>query len=140
MTSTARFRQSLRNAARDAKDWFWSKSTEKTRTEYFAKGKLGDDGSGAVYIYLADNQSALYIGEAGRPIKKRMHDKESPHKCAGWWKRWKTVRFVQMRNRTDRLTLELLLILACKPLHNRKPGPRDYDEMFQFPKRKRGAK
>jgi GIY-YIG catalytic domain len=130
MAAVTHLRRSLACVAKDAKDWFWSATTEKTRDEYFAKGKLGDDGSGAVYAYLDENNKALYIGEAGRPIKRRMHDEKSPHKHANWWECWKKVRFLQMPCRTDRLALELLLILACKPPYNTKPGPRDYRVMF----------
>ncbi len=123
-------RQSLSKAATDAKDWFYSDALPKGRVDFFAKGKLGDKGTGAVYAYFDASGAALYIGEASRPIKRRMHDKTSPHKATEWWELWTTVRFLQVQNQTDRLTLELLLILALKPKFNSKPGPREFSTMF----------
>jgi hypothetical protein len=99
--------------------------------------KLGDSGKGAVYAYFDKHQGTLYVGQAGRPIKRRMHDELSKHKLAKWWKSWETVRFVQLEDRTDRLTLELLLVLALKPKYNSKPGAREISKMFRA--RKAGA-
>jgi len=124
-------RSSLEKASADAKHFFWSKTSEKDRAAFFARGKLGDDGTGAVYAYFDEVGNALYVGEAGRPIKRRMHDQTSPHKEKLWWETWKTVRFLQVRDRTDRLTLELLLILALKPEFNSKPGARTFATMFE---------
>ncbi len=123
-------RQSLSKAAADAKDWFCSDAFSKGHEDFLAKGKLGDNGTGAVYAYFDASRAALYIGETSRPIKRRMHDKTSPHKNTEWWKKWTTVRFLQVQNQTDRLTLELLLILALKPKFNSKPGPREFATMF----------
>lgn len=123
-------RESLAQASSNAKDLFFDKAKLKTRKQYFAKGKLGDDGNGAVYAYFDRNGQALYVGEAGRPIKRRMHDQTSPHKEAKWWRSWESIRFLQVHDRTDRLALELLLILALRPTHNSKPGPRDISQMF----------
>ncbi len=131
MTSDADVRQSLRKTAANAKSWFLSTAILKERKDYVARGKLGDDGSGAVYVYFDKSGAALYVGEAGRPIKRRMHDQEAPHKKTKWWISWKNVRFLQVRNRTDRLVLELLLILAFMPRFNLKPGARELDAMFK---------
>ncbi|WP_153067417.1 hypothetical protein [Steroidobacter cummioxidans] len=110
---------------------FFSVAAAGTREEYLARGKLADAGAGAVYAYFAEDGTALYVGEAGRPIKRRMHDKTSPHKSTAWWDSWTSVRFMQITDRTDRLTLELLLILALRPTFNSKPGPRDFAKMFE---------
>jgi hypothetical protein len=123
-------RQAISRAAAEANAWFCAATSPQGRETYLAKGKLGDDGSGAVYVYFDENNVALYVGEAGRPIKKRMHDQTSPHTTTEWWDSWTSVRFLQIQDRTDRLTLELLLILAMKPKHNSKPGPREFDSMF----------
>ena len=124
-------RSSLQKPSADAEAFFRSKATSKDRDAFFAKGKLGDNGTGAVYAYFDEAGNALYVGEAGRPIKRRMHDQTSPHKDKVWWELWRTVRFLQMQDRTDRLTLELLLILALKPKFNSKPGPREFAAMFE---------
>lgn len=124
-------RKSLAQASSNAKELFFDKAQPKTREQYFAKAQLGDDGCGAVYAYFDRHGNALYVGEAGRPIKRRMHDQTSPHKKAEWWESWESIRFLQIHDRTDRLTLELLLILSLRPEHNSKPGPRDLSKMFE---------
>ena len=131
MTTRDVFLKSLANTTLAARNWFWASTAERTREEYFAKGKLGDAGKGAVYVYLNAHHEPLYVGEAGRPIKRRMHDLTSPHKKATWWNEWTTVRLLAVHDRTDRLTLELLLILGCKPQFNRKPGACEVEAMFQ---------
>ena len=70
---------------------------------------LGDDGSGAVYVYYGANGAALYVGQTGRKVKARLHDQTSPHKKKLWWKKWKTMRFVQLTDDMDRQILEFLL-------------------------------
>lgn len=130
MPSIVALRQSLERSSSDAKAWFSSAAVSKGRKDFFAKGKLGDNGTGAVYAYFDANGKALYVGEASRPIKRRMHDETSPHKNTTWWESWETVRFVQVQDRTDRLTLELLLILALQPPFNSKPGARAVGAMF----------
>jgi hypothetical protein len=130
MPSIVALRQSLERASSDANAWFSSAAVSKGRNDFFAKGKLGDNGTGAVYAYFDANGEALYVGEASRPIKHRMHDEKSPHKNTVWWESWETVRFVQVQDRTDRLALELLLILALQPPFNSKPGVRGVGAMF----------
>lgn len=130
MPTIAIVRQSLKKAAIDAMNWFSSDAASKGREDFLARGKHGDNGTGAVYVYFDENNSALYVGESSRHIKKRMHDQRSPHKTTEWWESWKTVKFLQVQDRTDRLTLELLLILALKPKFNSKPGPREFSAMF----------
>ena len=131
MSTIGQLRNSLEQAAMDAKELFFDAASLKSRLEYFAKGQLGDSGDGAVYAYFAPDGAALYVGEAGRPIKRRMHDQTSPHKNAAWWQSWEKVRLLAVTNRTDRLALELLLILALKPAFNSKPAARDFAAMFE---------
>ena len=121
--------EEIKASVEAAKKWFNKNCTEKGRDIYFQHGKLGDKGIGAVYVYLCNDQ-AVYIGEASRRIKARMHDQTSPHKKKMWWDSWDKVKFVNISNQTDRLTLELLLIIGLSPAENIKPAPRDLDSMF----------
>lgn len=132
-SSVDNFIKSLSKASSDARDWFLISTSPKSRIDFFAKRKIGDDGSGAVYAYFDKENEALYVGETSRPIKSRMHDQTSPHKSTVWWESWESVRFLQMKNRTDRLILELLLIIELQPKHNFKPGPRNFSDMFLNP-------
>ena len=120
----------LKKAVAASEKWFSENATVKNRDEYFQRGKLGDTGIGAVYVYC-QNEKAVYVGEASRPIKRRMHDQTSPHKKKPWWDSWDKVQFVNMANQTDRLTLELHLILGLQPTENIKPCARNIDEMFK---------
>jgi hypothetical protein len=62
MPTDAALRASLRKATEDAEAWFRSASTAKAREDYVARGKLGDDGTGAVYAYFNKSDSAVYVG------------------------------------------------------------------------------
>ena len=73
--------------------------------------------------FMSVNQAAPSSGECTM--------KHPRLKDTVWWKSWKTVRFLQVQNETDRLTLELHLILALKPPHNSKPGSREFGSMFE---------
>lgn len=130
MANLQLFLDSLAKSAQAAKDWFWAETSPKSRDDFFARGKLGDNGTGAVYAYLDEDDYPLYVGEASRPIKRRMHDQTSPHKQTEWWSQWHTVRLLSVRDRTDRLTLELMLVLALNPPYNVKPGRRRLDQMY----------
>jgi len=108
-----------------------SRATVRTREQWEAKGQLGDEGNGAVYMFFNAQDRAVYVGETGRTIKSRQHDENSPHKLAPWWPSWTKVLFVAVPDRTDRLTLELLLILGLSPEANEKPGGREIRAMFE---------
>lgn len=129
-SSVDEVKNSLSKSSSDARDWFLTSTSPKSRNDFFAKGKIGDDGLGSVYAYFNKENEALYVGETSRSIKSRMHDQTSPHKSTVWWESWENVRFLKMKNRTDRLVLELLLILSLQPKHNFKPGPRNFSDMF----------
>lgn len=131
MANIESLQRSLRRAEHDAKNLFEVTAQSKSRQQYFARGQLGDLGPGAVYAYFDEEGKALYVGESGRPIKRRMHDQTSPHKKAAWWLEWKTVRFLQIEDLTERLVLEILLILALEPQYNSKPEPRDLSTIFK---------
>lgn len=130
MPEIEKLKKRLSLSALTAKRWFMEESSEKSRKDYFSVGMLGDPGTGAVYVYFDKDGCALYVGESGRPIKRRMHDEKSPHKKAPWWSEWHTVRLLPQTHRTDRIALEMLLVLAFQPAHNTKPGKRDICEMF----------
>ena len=131
MAALQAFLTALSSSTEAARAWFLAETSPKSRDDYFAKGKLGDPGSGAVYAYFGKDGLPLYVGEASRPIKRRMHDQTSPHKNAQWWELWETVRLLPVADRTDRLTLELLLVLALNPKFNVKPGQRQLSQMFR---------
>ena len=78
--NTKTLRSSLGASADIAKLWFESRTELKDRNTFDARGQLGDDGSGAVYAYYAQDLSALYVGQTGRYVKARLHDETSPHK------------------------------------------------------------
>lgn len=125
-------RKPLQAAADAAKQWFLSKTDEKSREQYDGRGKLGDGRNGAVYVYYSKLGKALYVGQTGRAVKSRKHDQTSPHKMTDWWdekKGWQTMRFVQLADEMDRLTLEFLLILALEPEYNTSPK---YKEISKF--------
>jgi len=61
-------RHSIQSTAALACQWFESKSTPKTRQSYFARGQLGDAGTGAVYVYYSEQGVALYVGRTCRGV------------------------------------------------------------------------
>lgn len=121
-------RESICESSLLAKKLLWE-NNEYSRSDYSAKGKMPKSNA-VVYAYFDEVGNCLYVGETSRRIKSRMHDERSPHKMAGWWCIWKTVRFIQVINRTDRLLLEFLLILALQPKCNSKPAAREILSMF----------
>ena len=123
-------RKAIKKASDEAKAMFFSNTEPKSRHTYFERGKLGDTGKGAVYVYFSPDGKALYVGQAGRHIKLRQHDQTSPHKKKPWWNYWETVRFIAVTNETDRVILETLLIIALRPQYNHKPGAREIEKMF----------
>ena len=126
-----KFREIFKDTVLSSVQWFENRSTEKNRLMYDEKGKLTDKGNGAVYVYIKEGKP-LYVGETSRPIKRRMHDVTSPHKKKAWWETWDTVKFINLTDKTDRLTLELLLIIGLKPTENIEPAARDINRMFDL--------
>ena len=127
---TSILRKSLGASSDVAKLWFEDRTEPKSRDVFEAKGKLGDDGSGAVYAYFDKNNIALYVGLTSRKVKSRLHDVTSPHKKKSWWKQWKTMRFVQLSDDMDRQILEFLLIISYAPQFNEKPKAKNLDELL----------
>jgi hypothetical protein len=127
---TSILRKSLGASSDVAKLWFEDRTEPKTRDIFEAKGKLGDDGSGAVYAYFNECDEALYVGLTSRKVKARLHDVTSPHKNKPWWVQWKTMRFVQLSDDMDRQILEFLLILSYAPQFNEKPKTKNLDELL----------
>ena len=123
--------ENLAATSESAKKWFWETSTKKPRKDYEARGKLGDKGTGSVYVYIGDKGRVIYVGETGRKIKDRQHDVKSPHKKQKWWNEWNEVRFLHVSDRTERITLELFLILQLNPRENTKPGYREIAKMYR---------
>lgn len=127
---TSILRKSLGTSADIAKLWFEDRTVAKSRKTFNAKGKLGDDGTGAVYAYFDELDEALYIGLTSRKVKCRMHDQTSAHKNKVWWEKWETMRFVQLSDDMDRQILEFLLILSYSPKFNEKPKAKNLDELL----------
>ena len=127
---TTILRRSLGASADVAKLWFENRTTPKSREIFEAKGKLGDDGTGAVYAYFNELGEALYFGLTSRKVKARLHDETSPHKEKAWWGQWSTMRFVQLSDDMDRQILEFLLILSYAPRFNEKPKAKNLEELL----------
>ncbi|MEN8170590.1 MAG: hypothetical protein ABFS08_10245 [Pseudomonadota bacterium] len=127
---TSTLRKSLGASSDIAKLWFEDRTEAKTRDIFEAKGKLGDDGSGAVYVYFNEAGEALYVGLTSRKVKARLHDQTSPHKNKPWWLQWHSIKFVQLSDDMDRQILEFLLILSYSPKFNEKPKAKNLDELL----------
>ena len=127
---TSILRKSLGASSDVAKLWFESRTEQKSRDIFESKGKLGDNGSGAVYAYFDKDGHALYVGLTSRRVKARLHDQTSPHKDKAWWPEWATMRFIQLSDDMDRQILEFLLILSYSPKHNEKPKAKNLNELL----------
>ncbi len=128
---THALRCSLKQAVTDAKKWFETSSGRThTRTEFEARAQIPDTGEGSVYVFLRARGRSVYVGQTSRRIKNRLHDQRSPHKMKRWWDSWSRMRFVTLRDETDRKVLEMLLILAMKPTENEDLRPKPIQEMF----------
>jgi hypothetical protein len=110
--------------------WFNAHSTSRTRETWDARGAMKGDPSGVVYAFFDQDGTALYVGESRTTVKERARIRTSCHQKRAWWKNWTTMRFLPVSDHTDRLTLELLLILAWAPANNTKPGARVIATMF----------
>lgn len=127
---TRTLRSALGASSDIARLWFEDRTLSKSRATFDAKGKLGDAGTGSVYVYYSSPGVALYVGQTGRAVKSRLHDETSPHKSKAWWPLWTEMRFVQLEDEMDRLILEFLLILAYAPPHNDKPKAKDLNDLL----------
>ncbi|OWQ41660.1 MULTISPECIES: GIY-YIG nuclease family protein [Pseudomonas] len=123
-------RDSLAVTASVARAWFEDRAKIKTRLQFEARGGLGDEGVGSVYVYFLEAGHAVYVGQTGRTIKARLHDVTSPHKKKVWWGEWSYMRFVSLADDVDRLMLEALLIAAYEPIENIKPKAKDINSLF----------
>lgn len=123
------FRDNLTTTAESASNWFCNESTIQTRTVYEERIERDDDRAGIVYLF-GKGRKIFYIGETSRRIKERVRYRTAPHIDADWWNKWEYLKFLQVSDRTDRMTLELLLILALNPQANVKPRYREIAQMF----------
>ena len=130
MRDNSKLQDAIDTAVDAAAEWFLRNSQVRTRKSFMGRGQLGPKSKSAVYLYSDGQDSALYVGQSKRSIKARLHDETSPHKKKEWWPKWTTVRFVQVPNETDRITLELLLILSFRPPYNTRPAARNVFDMF----------
>lgn len=127
---TSQVRQNVGSAAASARVWFEDRTLLICREQFKKKGGLNDAGTGSVYAYFTDEGKAVYVGQTGRSVKARLHDKTSAHKDSQWWSLWNQMRFVQLTDDMDRLVLEFLLILAYAPAENSKPKAKSIDDLL----------
>ncbi len=129
-TSLEELKNYIGTTADVARKWFEQESPEIKKRQFKQKGGLNDKKKGAVYVYFDKNRQVLYVGETGGGVKERTHFKTARHTETEWWPKWQRVRFMSMVDRTSRLTLEMLLILAYQPPYNKKPEARKIEELF----------
>lgn len=120
----------LEEVTRTAKAWFEASTTARSRAEFDGRGTLRDPAIGSVYVYYDDLGQALYVGQTNRGVKTRSNDDTHCHRKSGWWPKWRTLCFFPLGGEMDRLTLELLLILAYQPTANKKPSAKAIEELF----------
>lgn len=127
---TSHVRQNVGSAAASARVWFEDRTLLISREQFEKKGGLKDAGTGSAYAYFAPDGTAVYVGQTGRSVKDRLHDKTSAHKKSLWWPLWSQMRFIQLTDDMDRLVLEFLLILAYAPAANSKPKAKSIDDLL----------
>ena len=127
--SVVKLRQSISATSKDAAQWFKRNAITKSQSDWAARGRLCDNGTGGVYAFFRGS-SCLYVGQTSQSLKSRASVRTSNHYRTKWWSQWTTVRFVNMSDRTDQLVLEMMLVLALKPTFNEKPGARDLRKIF----------
>ena len=122
-------KSSLRLAATNARTWFESESTAISADEFGKRSEKGKAPRCAVYVYYG-TAGALYVGHTKRGLKARIYDQTSPHAKKPWWSQWHTVRYLPIKEETDRLVLEMMLVLAYQPPYNHKPAGKRVDDLF----------
>jgi hypothetical protein len=121
MPKTAAPVADLYATAEKAQHWFLGRACCHSPDAWNKRDGLGDSRDGAVYAFFGRNGSTLYVGQTGASLKARANYETSCHYDAVWWDKWTTLRFLNIDDETDRLALELLLILSLAPKHNVKP-------------------
>jgi len=107
--------------AEKAKRWFLAEACSRSPADWNKHGGLHDRGDGAVYAFSGQNGKSLYVGQTGASLKARANYETSRHYDTVWWAKWEMLRFLNIEGETDRLALELLLILALAPKYNLRP-------------------
>lgn len=125
-----RFKASLVQVSVDAREWFEKSSLSLTRSEFETRSAKGYGPSTAVYVYYGSDGGALYVGQSGRAIKARLYDATSPHAKTPWWPEWTSMRHLKLPDETERLVLELILIIAYAPPHNTRPAGKRASDLF----------
>ena len=115
--------------AEKTKRWFLSRACGHSPDDWNTRGGLNDSRRGAVYAFFGRTGSTLYIGQTGASLKERANYETSRHYDTVWWNKWTKLRFLNIDDETDRLALELLLILSLAPKYNVKPGSRPLAKM-----------
>lgn len=123
-------RRSLLETTSLAARWFEERAIQVRRADWEDEPARTGSMAKIVYGFFDREGQALYIGESGTTMKERVRSRTNSHRKKGWWHSWEFLKVAPVTERTDRLTLELLLILHHQPRHNSKPGPRSIKEMF----------
>ncbi len=129
MPKTAAPVDDLYATAEKAKRWFLESARRCSPDDWNKRGGLNDSRDGAVYAFFGRQGGTLYVGQTGVSLKERANFETSCHYDTDWWSKWTTLRFLNIDVETDRLALELLLILSLAPKHNVKPCFRPLAEM-----------
>lgn len=124
------YKSSLAQAAGSAREWFEDQALRVERVAFEQRSKKGTAPKCAVYAYYDCDDNALYVGQSRRRVKSRLWDETSPHAEKGWWPLWTHMRHLGLVEETDRLVLELSLILAYAPPHNNKPAGKRVSDLF----------
>jgi hypothetical protein len=124
------FKTSLAQVAVDARAWFEHSSLTLTRSAFEGRSAKGTAPRSAVYVYYGPEGQALYVGQSSRAVKARLYDQTSPHAKKAWWQHWTSIRHLTLGDETDRLVLELALIVAYAPPHNSKPAGKHVSSLF----------
>ncbi|MEE9343116.1 MAG: GIY-YIG nuclease family protein [Gammaproteobacteria bacterium] len=124
-------RDSLRVASKDAKKWFLDKSISSPRSDWKKVSCIAKNIRNIVYAFFDEAGSCIYVGVSKVELKKRIHYKTSPHAKKPWWRKWKTVNVLEISNASDRLFLEMLLIISLMPSENMKPAGRNIKDVFK---------
>ena len=119
------FQTSVVTASETAKALF---EQERVSIDSFRKrGSFALRLRGGVYV-VEDAAGVLYVGQTGRTLNARFFwTITDNHASKAWFERAQKLWFMPLSNATDRLLLELLLIVAYQPIFNKKPASRPID-------------
>jgi len=120
---------SVWNAVNKTKLWF-DKNAESYNKNIFLNSRIeSDNAKGCIYVFYRANGSVLYVGQTGKRLKYRALYSQNNFKNVKWWKMVKTLKFVNVENKADRIILTALLTVELKPTNNHKTLSKDIHTM-----------